>query len=105
EGYVYANGILLATQQKDLVNGNDRVNWVYRNPVTGSQRTTDSSGADAGIPSEPDPFGANAGLRKPPAEGFADSGVSDVLMPFKYADIYNGSTGCTINGGMASCDQ
>ena len=95
---------MLATQRKNLVNGTDQVNWVHRNPITASQRTTDSNGNDAGISSEPDPFGANAGLTKPPAEGFASVGVSDVLMPFKYADVYNGSTGCTMDGAMVSCD-
>ena len=51
-----------------------------------------------------DPFGADAGFTPPPEDPGPPSGESDLLYP-KYADIFNGSTGCTIDGAMASCDQ
>ncbi len=88
-GIVYLNGQKLAFQNQD------GVAWNYQNPVTGSQR-------GAGI-SEPDPFGADAGLA-PPAEGPEnDPNTSDLILNSRFGSILNLFTGCTSSGMPISC--
>jgi hypothetical protein len=95
-GFVYGAGRMLATQTLGLFGNQQIVPWRYQNPVTGSQRGLE--------PTELDPLGLNAGLAAaeegPPGGGEAP----DLVFP-RFGDILNGSSGCTQDGAMASCDS
>ena len=81
-GVVYLNGEKLAFQNQD------GVAWNYRNPVTGSQCGSTVT--------EPDPFGADAGLSAPPEP---DPDTSDLILNSRRGSILDLSAGC-VSGGM-----
>ena len=95
-GYVYAAGQLLAKQEAN------EVRWVHIDPRTENQWQSNATGGSWGV-AQVDPLGIDAGFAPPPPEPLEPSPEPDLIYP-KYADMFNGSTGCTIDGAMASCD-
>jgi YD repeat-containing protein len=107
-GYVYdSGGGLLATRDTGALNNTQRVEWIHSDPITGNQRRTDSAGTYTGGV-EVDPMGADAGFEDRAVAGDTggdySGGEGGLLTPPRYADILNGSAGCTVDGAMASCD-
>lgn len=106
-GFVYAGGRLLAMQKYSLYPSNNSLEWLHSNPITGSQRSTKVGGLPGVVNSELDPLGLDAGLAPPfePEEppGGLGGEAPDIMFP-RFGDIMNGSTGCMIDGAMASCD-
>lgn len=102
-GYVYFGSEVIATLTIGNYGTSPVVTWLHRNPITESQRATLSNGASVeSIAIEADPFGLNAGLEVPEGPP-ADNGESSLVFP-RYGDILNGSTGCTLDNQMVSCD-
>jgi YD repeat-containing protein len=99
EGFIYANGQMIAQQSLQHLANQPRVDYLYTNPITHSQRGT------AGDPmggAEYDPMENPIGLAAPEPDSSPDM-VSDLVIP-RYADALNLTSGCTIDGAAASCD-
>jgi YD repeat-containing protein len=94
-GYVYAAGQLLAKQEAN------EVRWVHFDPRTENQWQSNAT-TSWGV-AQVDPLGGDAGFAPPEPEPPPVTPESDLIYP-KYADMLNGSTGCTLDGAMVSCD-
>jgi len=104
-GFIYANGQLIATQKLNSSNV-AFIQWLHTNPVTKSQRSTNADGTPSLLASELDPLGLDAGVNPPPVgevPGGTGGEASDIVFP-RFGDIMNGSTGCTLDRMIVSCD-
>jgi hypothetical protein len=102
-GYVYyPGGSILATQSDGLVARKHQA-------PTGTTQLSTYSGAYAPFRTEFDPLGSDVSLTAPPSPPPAvdpgDIGSAHIagIMDARYADMFNLSGGCTIDGSSASC--
>jgi hypothetical protein len=95
EGFVYANGQMIAQQSLQHLANQPRVDYLYTNPITHSQRGTT-------VGAEYDPMENPIGLAAPEPDTSTEQ-VSDLVIP-RYADALNLTSGCEIDGAAASCD-
>jgi hypothetical protein len=105
-GYVYAGGQMLARQQGDYIA------WKHSTPAGTGQFDYNvggvfGSGSQQRV--EFDPLGADVGLAapQPPDTGGGEGDVGSRhiggIMDARWADFFNLSSGCTIDGLAASC--
>jgi YD repeat-containing protein len=101
-GYVYLGDRLLSTQFFN------QVTWHHDSPIGTARYSTDVSGNYGRT--EFDPSGADVGVTAPlPPDtggGQGDLGANHFggQLYARYADIYNSSSGCMVNGHQDSCD-
>jgi hypothetical protein len=107
-GCVYAPGVgLVATRA--FATG-QYVEWVHSDPVTGSRRRTDTSGAEkAEAAEELDPLGVDMGRCNPSSGGCGGSledfgGKGGLLSQSRYGNAPDRRAGCSIQGMGVMCD-
>ncbi len=96
EGFIYANGQIIANQSLRHLAYQPTVNYLYTNPITGSKRSSNHT-----LESESDPMENPIGLTAPEPDT-SQEGVSDIISP-RFADALNLDLGCTIDRIPAPC--
>ena len=104
-GYVYSpDGAELANQSSGIVN------WKHKTPAGTAQYTVNSYNS-ATTRTELDPLGADVSLNAPssapPNEGDGDIGAGHLggIMDARWSDMFNLSSGCTVNGSSTTCSD